>query len=78
MLDVSVKMDIIDFLQSRIKQKLQENAIITPKKGVILIGIDLVQSSLPFMKMILGACFGLGQSPFALDIAIKTMIRGSV
>ena len=38
--DVSVKMEIIDFLQPRIKQKLLENIIITPEKCVI--GIDYV------------------------------------
>ena len=39
-LDVSVKIEIIDFLQPRIKQKLREN-IITPEKCVK--GIDYVQ-----------------------------------
>ena len=33
-LDVSVKIEIIDFLQPRIKQKLQENIIIIPEKCV--------------------------------------------
>ena len=40
LLDVSVKIEIIDFLQPRIKQKLRENIIITPAKCVI--GIDYV------------------------------------
>ena len=35
LLDVSVKMEIIDFLQPRIKQKPRENIIITPEKCVI-------------------------------------------
>ena len=34
LLDVSVKMEIIDFLQPRIKQELRENIIVTPKKCV--------------------------------------------
>ena len=41
LLDVSVKMEIIDFFQPRIKQKLRENIIITPKKCVT--SIDYVQ-----------------------------------
>ena len=40
LLDVSVEMEIIDFLQPRIKQKLRETTIITPEKCVI--GIDHV------------------------------------
>ena len=52
LLDVSVKMKIIDFLQPSIKQKLQENIIITPKK--VAIGIDCVLLSSPFVRMILG------------------------
>ena len=42
LLDVSVKLEIIDFLQPRIKQKLREYIIITPEKCII--GIDHVQS----------------------------------
>ena len=42
LLGVSVKLKIIDFLQPRIKQKLQQYIIITPEKCVI--GIDYVQS----------------------------------
>ena len=42
LLDVSVELEIIDFLQPRIKQKLQEYIIVTPEKCVI--GIDNVQS----------------------------------
>ena len=38
LLDVSVKMEITDFLQPIIKQRLQENIIITPEKCVIGIG----------------------------------------
>ena len=41
LLDVSVKMGIIDFLQPRIKQKLRENIIITPEKCVK--DIDYIQ-----------------------------------
>ena len=41
MLDVSVKLEIIDFLQPRIKQKLLENIIITPEKCVIVIMFNL-------------------------------------
>ena len=41
LLDVSLKLEIIDFLQPRIKQKLRENIIITPEKCVIV--IDYVQ-----------------------------------
>ena len=41
LLDVSVKMEIIHFLQPRTEQKLRENIIITPEKCVI--GIDYVQ-----------------------------------
>ena len=40
-LDVSVKIEIIDFLQPKIKQKLQENIITEPEKYV---SIDYVQS----------------------------------
>ena len=40
LLDVSVKIEIIDFLQPRIKEKLLENIIITPESSVI--GIDYV------------------------------------
>ena len=39
-----------------------------------VISIDYVQPSLPHVRMILGACFGLG--PFALDMTIETMVRG--
>ena len=42
--------------------------MITPKKSVI--GIDFVQTSWPFPRMMLGACFGPG--PFSLDTAIET------
>ena len=42
LLDVSVKLEIIDFLQPRIKQKLLEYIIITLEKCVM--GIDYVQS----------------------------------
>ena len=75
LLDVSVKMEIIDFLQPRIKQKLRENIIITPEKCVKC--IDYVQLQSPFARMILGlgGCFGPG--PFALDTVIETTIRGS-
>ena len=73
MLDVSVKLEIIDFLQPRIKQKLREYIIITPEKCVI--GIDYVQSLLPFARIIFGACFGPGL--FALDTSVDTTIRGS-
>ena len=55
LLDVSIKMEIIDFPLPKIKQKLPEN-IITPKKCVIRIGY--VQPSSQFARMILGACFG--------------------
>ena len=65
MLDVPVKMEIIDFAQPRIKQKLPENIIITPDKCVI--GIDYVHPCSPFARMILRVCFGLG--PFTLDTA---------
>ena len=40
-----------------------------------MVGIDFVQPSSPFMRMMLRECFGLG--PFALDVAIETMIKGS-
>ena len=40
LLDVSVEMEIIDFVQPRIKQKLRENIIITP--GKCIIGVDYV------------------------------------
>ena len=40
LLDVSVKMEIIDFLLPRIKQKLFQNIITTPQK--FLIGIDML------------------------------------
>ena len=73
LLDVSVKMEIIDFLQPRIKQKLLKNIIITPEKCVI--DIHYVQLSLSFARVMLRAYFGLG--PFALDMTIKTTIRGS-
>ena len=63
LLDVSVKMENIDFLLPRIKQKLLKNIIITPQK--FLIGIDYVQPLSQFMRVKFGACFGLG--PFALD-----------
>ena len=69
--DVWIKMEIIDFLQPRIKQKLTENTI-TPEKCVI--AIDYVQSSLQCVRMIFGACFGLGLDPFAQDMVIKTRI----
>ena len=36
LLDVSVKMEIIDFLQPRIRQKLRENIIITPERCATL------------------------------------------
>ena len=73
LLDVSVKMEIIDFLLPRIKQKLLKNITITPQKNMI--GTDYVQPLSQFMRVKLGACFGLG--PFTLDIMIKTMIRQS-
>ena len=74
LLDISVKMEIIDyFLLPRIKQKLLKNIIITLQK--FLIGIDYVQPLSQFMRVKLGACFGLGL--FTLDTMIKTMIRGS-
>ena len=72
LLDVSVKMEIIDFLQPRIKQELPENIIITPKKCVK--GIMFI---LDFARMILGACFGLGPSRIGLNKVIETKIRGS-
>ena len=34
LLDVYVKIEIIDLLQPRLKQKLQENIIITPEKCI--------------------------------------------
>ena len=71
LLDVSVKMEIIDFLLPQTKQKLFKNIIITPQKCVK--GIDYVQPLLQFMRVKLGACFD-----FTLDTAIKTAIRGSV
>ena len=37
LLDLSVKMEIIDFLQPKIKEKLCENIILTPEKCVIVI-----------------------------------------
>ena len=64
LLDFPVKMEIIDFPQPRIKQKLRENIIITPDKCVI--GIDYVHPCSRFARMIL-ECFGPG--PFALDTA---------
>ena len=73
LLDVSVKIEIIDFLQPRFKQKLRENITMTPVKCVT--GIDYVQPSSTFVRVILGAYFGLGQ--FALDKAIETTIRGA-
>ena len=73
LLDVSVKIEIIDFLLQRIKQKLLKNIIITPQ--TFPIGIDYVQPLSQFMRVKLGACFGLG--PFTLDTMIKTMIRRS-
>ena len=73
LLDVSVKMEIIDFLLPRIKQKLFKNIIITLQKCVI--GIDYVQPLSQFLRVKLGACFGPG--PFTLDTAMKTTIRGS-
>ena len=73
LLDVSVKMEIIDFLLPQIKQKLLKDIMITLHK--FLIGIDYVQLLLQFMTVKLGACFG--PSPFTLDTMIKTMIRGS-
>ena len=42
LLDVSVKMEIIDLLQPRIKQKLQENIIITCTPEKCIIGVDYV------------------------------------
>ena len=72
LLDVSVKMEIIDFLQPRIKQKLRENSIITPEKCVI--GVDYVHLWSPFARAILVGCFAA--SPFALDKAIETTIKG--
>ena len=41
LLNVSVKLEIIDFLQPRIKQKLSENIIITPEKCAIIIMFNL-------------------------------------
>ena len=38
-------------------------------------GIDYMFPSLLFVRVILGACFGLGQ--FALDRGIETTIKGS-
>ena len=52
MLDVSVKMEITDFLQPIIKQKLQEN-IITPEKCVI--GIGYVQTQSPLFEVNYGS-----------------------
>ena len=72
LLEVSDKMEIMDFLQPRIKQSCK-NIIITLEKCVI--GIDYVHHYLPLVRKILGACFGLG--PFTLDTAIDTTIRGS-
>ena len=73
LLDVSVKLEIIDFLQPRIKRKLREYIIIIPEKCVI--GIEYVQSLSPFARIIFRACLGPGL--FALDMAIDTTIRGS-
>ena len=42
---------------------------------LIINNCDYVHSWSPFVRIILGACFGLG--PFALDTAIETTIRGS-
>ena len=42
LLDVSIKLEIMDFLQPRIKQKVREYIIITPEKCAI--GIDDVES----------------------------------
>ena len=42
LLDVSVKLEIMDFLQPRMKQQLRENIIITPEKCAVC--IDYVES----------------------------------
>ena len=73
LLDILDEVEIIDFLQPRIEQKLLKNIMITPQ--VFLIEIDYVQPLSQFMRVKLGACFGPG--PFSLDTMIKTMIRGS-
>ena len=73
LLDVFVKMEIIDFLLPQIKQKQFKNIIIAPQKFII--GIDYVQLLSQFMRVKLGACFGLDS--FTLDTTMKTMIRGS-
>ena len=64
LLDVSVKIEMIDFLQPRITRNTCNRCC-----------IHFVHPSLPFARMMLGACFGLGI--YALDMAIKTTIRGS-
>ena len=45
LLDFPVKMEIIDFPQPRIEQKLRENIIITPDKCLIGIMFILVRRS---------------------------------
>ena len=60
--DVSVKVEIIDFLLPQIKEKLFKNTIITLHK--LLIEIDYIQPLMQFMREKLGACFGPG--PFIL------------
>ena len=67
LLDVAVKMEIMDFLMPWIKQKLFKNIIIIPQKCVI--GIDYVHPLLQFLGVKLGACFDPG--PFILDTPDK-------
>ena len=72
LLDVSVKMEILDFLLPRSKQKLLENIIIIPQKFVI--EIDYLQPLLQFMRVKLGSCFSLG--PFTLDTMTQSQGGG--
>ena len=73
LLDVSIKMEIIVFLQPRVKKKLRENIIITPEK--CLIGVDYVHSLIAICENDSWSMFGPG--PFAPNTAIETTIRGS-